>query len=356
MPLVPPGESGRFVGQVPSISADGRTVGFMGYPYDGLHPRSYSRSIAVDVDAGALEEVSVSTSDDPANDSSGTPEFSADGRFAVFSSSATNLAAGDTNGNPDVFLRDRQTGETAIVSATADGSSGNGYSNNPSISDDGRFIAYLSDATNLAPGANGSPQALLYDRETGDTRIVSRDTRGGVLKAPGVSYMVEISADGRSVAFVTYLGVAAKDTNRAQYTGADVYMRDTRAGRTLWISRGWDGAGDGMSGWNSDQVGGLYVDVSGDARYVAFYSEAEDLVRGDTNRVPDAFLRDVQARRTYRFNIDHDGRQTQEPTEAAVISDDGRWLYSVTQEALTREDTDSERDVYRTRNRFWTRP
>ncbi len=326
----------------------------MGYPYEASNPRNYQRSMVVDVAAGTLEEVSVTTSGEPADDGSGEPHLSADGRFAVFSSSATNLAPNDTNGEPDVFLRDRQTGSTSIISRTPDGSSGDGVSNNPSISDDGRFIAYLSNATNLARRANGSWQALLHDRETGITRIVSRDVNDVILKGSGVSYIVELSANGRFVAFVTYAAAAPGDTNRAQYTGADVYMRDIEAKRTVWISRKRDGAADGMSGWNSDQVGGLHVGVSDDGRYVAFYSEADDLVRGDTNRVSDLFLRDVKDRRTYRFNTDGDGRQLTDVSNAPAISGSGRWLYFVTEAALTAEDTDSASDIYRTTNRFWT--
>ena len=128
------------------------------------------------------------------------PAISADGRFVAFSSDATNLVPGDTNGTADVFVRDRQTGTTRRVSVGSGGAQGNGLSVDPAISADGRFVAFASDATNLVPGdTNGADDVFVRDRQTGTTRRVSVGSGGA--QGDRVSFDPAISADGRFVAF-----------------------------------------------------------------------------------------------------------------------------------------------------------
>src|SRR5207253_2878782 len=99
--------------------------------------------------------------------------LSADGRFVAFGSYATNLVAGDTNGQHDVFIRDRLTGTTERVSLSSTGNQGDGWSSGPSLSADGRFVAFTSGATNLVPGdTNGASDVFVHDRQTGITERV----------------------------------------------------------------------------------------------------------------------------------------------------------------------------------------
>src|SRR5690606_11863360 len=128
------------------------------------------------------------------------PSISADGRFVAFQSVATNLVPGDTNGNNDVFVHDRQTGVTQRVSVASDGAQGNGISTTASISADGRFVAFQSAASNLVPGdTNGATDVFVHDRQTGVTERVSVASDGAQGNAN--TSEASLSADGRYVAF-----------------------------------------------------------------------------------------------------------------------------------------------------------
>jgi len=123
--------------------------------------------------------VSVSSGGVQGNNVSNSPSISADGRYVAFQSSATNLVAGDSNGTADVFVHDRSTGQTTRVSVAGDGSQGNNVSYNPRLSGDGRFVAFRSDATNLVAGdTNGVRDVFVHDCVTGATTRVSVDSGG----------------------------------------------------------------------------------------------------------------------------------------------------------------------------------
>jgi Tol biopolymer transport system component len=126
--------------------------------------------------------------------------ISADGRFVAFSSNADNLVPHDTNPWHDVFVHNRQTRTTRLVSISSSGDQANGDSFQPSISADGRFVAFSTEATNLMPhDTNGEPDVLVRDRQRHTTRPVSVDSSGN--RANGISGGPSVSADGRFVAF-----------------------------------------------------------------------------------------------------------------------------------------------------------
>jgi Tol biopolymer transport system component len=148
---------------------------------------------------GITERVSVSSSGEQGNDESRFSSISANGRYVAFVSIASNLVSGDTNGVWDVFVHDRLLRTTERVSVSSDGIQGNDLSNSPSISADGRFVAFFSDATNFIP-----PDPYVYssnifvrDRQKGTTEIVDVSSRGEI----GSGYDPSISADGQFVAF-----------------------------------------------------------------------------------------------------------------------------------------------------------
>src|SRR3989440_488453 len=161
------------------------------------------------------------------------PSISADGRFVAFYSSAANLVGSDTNGVRDVFVRDRKTGKTTRVSVDSHGAQGNGDSEGPSISADGRFVAFLSSASNLVGGdTNGVRDVFVRDRKTGKTRRVSVDSHGA--QGKGASFVPSISANGRFVAFSSVANnLVGGDTN----TASDVFVRDRKTGKTRRGSR-----------------------------------------------------------------------------------------------------------------------
>src|SRR5438094_1790918 len=178
--------------------------------------------------AGTTERVSVDSAGNAANASSGAPAISADGRFVAFLSDATYLVPGDTNGEPDVFVHDRQTGTTERVSVASDGTEGNppaGAGNGkPAISAAGRFVAFDSSASNLVPGDTNRQDVFVHDRLTGTTELVSMDSVG--IQGNGWSYSPAISADGRFVAFDSSASnLVPGDTDRA----GDVFVRDRGA-------------------------------------------------------------------------------------------------------------------------------
>jgi len=171
---------------------------------------------------------------------SGDSALSPDGRFVAFESLASNLVPGDTNGVSDIFVHDRQTGETTRVSVSTGGVQGNGPSHGEmAISADGRVVAFTSEATNLVPGdTNGIEDIFVHDRQTGVTERVSVATGGGQALWNGQpniggSENVTISADGRFVAFESFTNnLVPGDTNGV----TDVFVHDRQTGETSRVS------------------------------------------------------------------------------------------------------------------------
>ncbi|WP_310540964.1 type I secretion C-terminal target domain-containing protein [Phenylobacterium sp.] len=180
--------------------------------------------------------VRVNTSSSGEQDNGGALVGGADlaegGRYVAFTSLGSNLAPGDGNGRFDVFRKDLQTGETVLVSTAATGGSSNGVSVGPAISADGRIVAFRSDAANLPqPDPNGGPQVYWKDTATGEIRRVS--TAEGGATPPGSTLNVDLSADGRFVAFSTNAALTPGDTN-GQY---DIYLRDMATGQLQRVSQ-----------------------------------------------------------------------------------------------------------------------
>jgi Tol biopolymer transport system component len=251
--------------------------------------------------------------------------ISAGGRYVVFESDAPNLVRGDTNHLEDVFLRDRQTGRTSRVSVGSRGRQANGASWFPSISADGRYVAFQSLASNLVGGdTNRLQDIFVRDLATGKTSRVSVDSRGAQARCK-LSYCEStepaLSAHGRYVAFQSSTtNLVRGDTNRL----GDVFVHDRRTGRTTRVSvtsTGRQGNGDRTGTGSNAPV------ISADGRYVAFHSADTNLVRGDTNRTFDIFLRDRKTGRTTRVSVSTDGRQANgENLGGLSISADGRFL------------------------------
>jgi hypothetical protein len=209
---------------------------------------------------GVTERVSVNSAGEEGNDASGISAISADGRFVAFGSNATNLIAGG-NLPFSIFVHDRQTGSTEVVSVSSSGRQGEGFSSSPAINDDGRFVAFDSDAENLARGdRNSITDVFRHDRATGETVIVS--VSSDEQQGDSSSHAPAISGDGRFVVFHANSPLVPEDTNE----NTDVYVRDVQAGTTVLVSAALDGsAGNGAS---------FIQDISGDGRFVAFVSSA----------------------------------------------------------------------------------
>lgn len=211
------------------------------------------------------------------------PAISADGRWIAFASAVVNLAAGqkDLNGAHDVFLHDRQTGTTVLVSHAAGSpttAASGGVSFPASISDDGRWVVYQSTADDLVPGqvvANTSAQIILYDRDTGTNTLVSHSTAGPAVNGNGQSSAPRISGDGNWVAFES--GASDLVAGDGPQNFWDVFLYERATGQTTLVSRA---AGTTLTFANHQS---FRPSLSHDGRWVAFRSEASDLVPGFSN-------------------------------------------------------------------------
>jgi Tol biopolymer transport system component len=297
--------------------------------------------------AGALDAATEPVSRAPdgtaADGTSATPSLSHDGRFVAFTSSATNLVPDDSNELPDVFVHDLRTRRTERVSVASSGAQANGASGEPSISADGRFVAFSSAATNLVPNdTNGADDVFVHDRETGTTELVSV-AEGGV-QADGASGEGAISGDGRVVAFVSL----ARTLDEGHEGG--VYLRDREAGTTRWIADGARPAinADGsvvafVSGGAihvfdrttgatervSVTTGGASANgdsdwpaLSGDGRTVAFHSLATNLV-ADAHAGWDVFVHDRDSGVTELASVTSSGSPADDFSFFPRLSDDG---------------------------------
>ncbi|MFO0983482.1 MAG: calcium-binding protein [Planctomycetota bacterium] len=321
-----------------AISADGRLIAFDSKLKALVAgDTNAARDVFVnDRQTGATTRVSVDSSGMQGNNHSYYPAISADGRYVVFTSIATNLVPGDANGAADVFVHDRQTGETARVSVDSQGSEANWVSWGGGISADGRRVVFNSAATNLVPGdTNGSPDVFVHDRQTGATTRASVDSQGG--QADADSQQAVISADGRFVAFFSWAdNLVPGDTTPFR---ADIFVHDLATGETTRVSVDSNGA-EGNGG--SD-----YPSISADGRFVSFDSSASNLVPGDTNGWLDVFVHDRQTGATTRVSVDSQGVQGNFVSDVPALSGDGRFVaFQSWASNLVAGDTNQHGDVF----------
>jgi hypothetical protein len=334
-----------------TISADGRFVAFWSNATN-LVPNDtngHFDAFLYDRQNHTMTLVSKGYNGAQADGDSRRPVVSRDGTAVVFESAATNIAppascgiltgckGGDKNNADDVFLYNVGDGSVALVSGTADGATGNGDSNRPTLSGNGRRVLFQSGATNLGPADSNGATNDIYMRDfaAGQTTIVSTGSNGQGDKA---SDSPSISADGRWVSF------DSKATNFAPGdTGGDtdVFVKDLESGALEQISVRTDGGQ--ATGTNGSTVVGSDSTISADGRFVAFWSNATNLVDGDTNATDckhgaaapcaDVFVRDRVAHTTTRI-VSTNGVQGDGDSFSPALSMDGR-LVAFDSEAST---------------------
>ena len=263
-------------------------------------------------------------------------DISADGRYVVFASDATNLVAGDTNGLIDVFIKDMQTGITTRVNTTAAGGQATGgtLSDTSDMSADGRYVLFGSDATNLVAGdTNGVWDLFLKDTQTGAiTRVntAADGTQVGSTMGSSNLYLGGfVSADGRYVVFESDAdNLVAGDINGVM----DIFKKDTVTGAITRVNTDAAGAAaTGGAGYVDDYVNwsltNEIADISADGRYVSFNSAATNLVAGDNNGLRDVFIKDTLTGAITRVNTDASGAEANALTQASWrnLSADGRY-------------------------------
>lgn len=258
--------------------------------------------------------ISKNVNGEDTNNGSYDPIISGNGRFVAFSSWASDLIEGDSNDAQDIFVHDRQTGKTERVSIRSDGSESNRESYVSSISEDGRYVAFASLADNLVPDdKNGRADIFVYDRKEKAIERVSVSTTGE--EANNDSHIPRINADGRYVAF------NSSATNLVPFGTKgvdDVFVYDRHAKKILRASTSYvGGEANGGSGAPT---------ISGDGRFVAFGSWANNLVPGDTNNVYDIFLRDMVEETIKRISIPFAGGEADGNSSYPHINFDGKFV------------------------------
>ncbi len=289
------------------------------------------------------------------------PSVSTDGRYVSFSTRAFNLAEDDTNDEEDIFVHDRQTGQTRLISITAEGTQANSWSSFPALSADGRYVVFSSGAKNLVENdANDScnkdgyptssragivrhcPDVFVYDLQLDQISRVSVASDG--IEGNGASGPAAISGDGRFVAFWSKASnLVEADTNETD----DVFVHDRQTGQTSRVSVASDGTeGNGFAQRSFLPWAGP-PDLSVDGRYVAFWSDADNLVSGDTNQLDDVFVHDRQTGQTSRVSVASGGSQANGRSGWPAISADGRYV-AFTSEAddLVDDDTNETWDIF----------
>lgn len=332
------GTEGNSGGQYPSISSDGRYVAFDSISTNLVAgDMNAARDVFVhDAVLGTTTRVSVDSSGIEGNGNSSEAAISSDGRYVAFYSSATNLVGSDTNGKLDIFVRDTVGNTTTLVSVATGGAQGDADSDyTPAISSDGRYVAFASYSTNLVVGdTNAKYDIFVRDTVGNTTTRVSVDSSAGEVN--GDSYYPSISGDGRYVAFESYAtDLVLGDTNARN----DIFVRDTFGSATTRVSVDSSAAqGNGSS---------YYSAISLDGRYVAFESEATDLVAGDTNARTDIFVRDTVGSATTRVSVDSSGTESDNNSYEPSISMDGRYVaFYSSATNLVAGDTNVKGDIF----------
>ena len=325
---------------LPALSADGRYVAFVSSETNLVKgDRNNVPDVFVrDRVAGTTERVSVSGRKVQANSDSSDPAITPDGRFVAFSSFADNLVPGDTNFTSDVFVVDRAATTLAPerVSLSNTGAQAENSSDVPSISADGRFVAFASAADTLVPNDNdGATDVFVRDRVAGTTEGISvAPTPSGF---GNTSTSPAITPDGRSVAFSSWEpDLVPGDTNNSY----DIFVRDRSTGTLERVSLTDAGAqGDDWS---------LGPAISSDGHLVAFSSLAKNLVAGDNNFDFDVFVRDRTAGTTVRASVRTDGTEGGLSLGSfnVAMSADGSVLAFESEADLVPGDTGFPVDVY----------
>lgn len=317
------GESGTGPSSIPSISGDGSLIVFTSSATNFTPPAVGQQIYMHDRGSNKISLISSdnSAASNPGNGSSNAPVISLDGKSIAFVSQATNLLAPGTPSlsGQHIYVKDSGTGLTSLVSKNNNGISGDGLSSAPAISADGRYVAFTSLSTNLVTGVSGQ-QVYRHDRQTGQTSLVSKSSGG--IPGGGVSGAPGISADGRFIAFVSSASNLVEGVS-----GQQVYLRDTETSQTTLLSQSTGGlAGNGDSSSPSISSDGPFAKVT-------FTSLSTNLQHGASSRAGGAlgsqiYVRDTQTSITSL--VSKDNNAVPDPgngaSSASSISSDGRYV------------------------------
>lgn len=259
--------------------------------------------------------------------------ISSDGRYVTFISNATNLVADDTNGTQDIFVHDNVLGTTTRVSVNSNGDESNDYSTMPTISGDGKYVVFESIATNLVSGdTNGRTDIFIHNIKSGVTTRVSLGNDGN--EGNFDSYFSSVSSDGRYVVFYSNSSnFVVNDTNSME----DVFVRDTVDNTTTRVSVSSAGV----------EAFGSSPSISANGRYVVFASQATNLVSGNNSGFNQIYMHDMQTGATTKVSVDSNGLEGNNFSSSTSISDDGRYVvFHSLSTNLVSGDTNGFMDIF----------
>jgi Tol biopolymer transport system component len=332
------GSEGNQVSRIPSLNTDGQLIVFASEATNLVDDdiNGVQDIFLHDWLTGTTERVSLSGRGQEANGASDWPEISADGLSVVFTSTASNLVDGDSNGVEGVFVVDLRYGGVELVSHPALGGQADAVSTQPAISGDGRFIAFVSAATNLVPGATaGFNEIYLYDRLYESLQWVSAPRIGAA--NDGVSGEPAISADGNWVAFSS--------------ASTQLVPDDTNSRRDIFL---WNRASSTLERVNLTPTGketdrSSYAPaLSADGRFIVYRSHATNLVASETLNLGDIFLRDNLNGALQRVSISATGEQSPDgASDEPAISADGRFIvFRSNATDMVPNDTNGSHDIF----------
>jgi Tol biopolymer transport system component len=329
----------------PTVSKDGQRVAFVSSATNLVPGDTNGQpDVFLRDGRGPIVRLSVAAGGAEANGASLQPDLSADGRYVVFTSTASNLVPDDTNDKADLFVRDLATNTISRVSISSSGEQGNGRSSGPSISADGSTVAFESAASNLVPKDNNGVSDVfvrsLRTKKTERVSVNSDERQQDKSVAPPFTQIADVSKDGRYVVFDSdATNLYAQDTNKH----TDVFLRDRKSGTTTLISA----SSVNVQG-NNDSFAPR---MTPDGRFVSFQSFATNLAAGDGPR-EDIFLRDLQQGTTTVVNVTADGSPREgelvpQLLQRPAISNDGTFAaFSSTVPNLTDGDANAAEDVF----------
>ncbi|MFK5984834.1 MAG: hypothetical protein QM479_05365 [Pseudomonadota bacterium] len=297
-------------GQEPSVSADGRYIAFLSYDSNNSQYAVYLH----DALTGNTSLVSLTETGSIPNNSSYRPQISANGNAVVFTSGATDLVANDTNGVTDTFIRDLVNQTTKRLSVNSSGAEGNDGSYNPSISDNGLYVAYQSNANNLVLGDTNNEADIFVVNTSTTIKPVRVSINSAGDEANDSSYYPSISGDGNFIAFLTDANnLVAGDTNS---NGDIIVVNNSTITQPVRVNLNTDGS--------QANAYSYYPDLSTDGRHISFASEATNLVNNDNNNTTDAFVHDKNTGITTRVSVDSNGAETNQQSGLIRISGNGQ--------------------------------
>jgi Ca2+-binding RTX toxin-like protein len=326
-----------------SLSADGRYAVFTSYA-SNLVPGEvgvFGDIFVKDLQTGAVVRASVNAAGTQGNSEAWRPSISGDGRYVVFISNSTNLIAGETNGFiGDAVLKDLQTGSLTRVSTSAAGVQSNVSAELPGISANGLFVVFQTHADNLVAGdGNGTVDIFVKNVQTGAITLASSDAGGN--EGNNASQYADISADGRYVVFESFAtNLVAGDTN--EY--GEIFLKDIVTGAIALVSTD--------AGGNRGNNASTRPSISADGRYVAFSSNATNLVVGDTG-IEDIYVKDMLTGAIERVSVNEAGQSGNAASSGPAISGDGRTVAFMSAASnLVAGDTNANFDVFVTLSGF----